>query len=311
MRFFYITILVAVFVFFTSIYYLFTPISINEEKVIEIKFGTSLTQAVKMLEEKDLVRSNEVFLIFSKLIHPEGIIAGTYYFTETTNMFNIINNISRGIYGKDLIKLTIPEGFTNTDVIERILKMFPHMDKTKLQSLFIDKEGYIFPETYFFDTNINEENLYNNINDWSKVKIEDIIDPLKLESKEAEKILIIASLIETEGKTKDERYMISGIIQNRLKINMPLQLDATLKYITGKGSSQLTLADLKINSPYNTYTNTGLPPKPIANPGKESMLAAMNPKENDYFYYLHGSDGKIHYAKTFAEHVSNKNKYLK
>jgi len=118
-------------------------------------------------------------------------------------------------------------------------------------------------------------------------------------------------LVESEGRTKDERSMIAAIINNRLAINMPLQLDATLTYVTGRGSSELTKTDLKMDSPYNTYVYRGLPPTPISNPGKESINAVLDPLPNDYLFYLHDNKGNIYYAKTFEEHVINKNKYLR
>jgi len=134
-------------------------------------------------------------------------------------------------------------------------------------------------------------------------------------------LIILASLIEREMKTGDERPIVAGIILNRLNAGMPLQIDATVQYAVASarcGSEiiscawwePLASADLVINSPYNTYENTGLPPTPIANPGLSAIKAAYNPSTTDYLYYIHDSSGTIHYATTLEEQDANIKKYL-
>jgi UPF0755 protein len=105
--------------------------------------------------------------------------------------------------------------------------------------------------------------------------------------------------------------IIAGIVKKRLELGMPLQVDATLEYERGKGSSDLTIKDLQADSPYNTYTNKGLPPTPISNPGTVALLAALHPKQTPYLYYLTDAKGNFHYAKTFEEHKRNKALYLR
>ena len=131
-----------------------------------------------------------------------------------------------------------------------------------------------------------------------------------LSDNELNKIVTMASLIEKEAGNNEEMPFISGILSNRLKKNMPLQVDASFIYLLGKKSSDLTKDDLKIDSPYNTYVNKGLPPGPINNPGMNAILASLNPAKTPYYFYLHDKDGIIHYAKTFEEHKINKRKYL-
>jgi len=120
----------------------------------------------------------------------------------------------------------------------------------------------------------------------------------------------MASIIEKESLNGDERQIVSGILWKRISLGMPLQVDATFLYINGKASAELTKDDLNIDSPYNTYRNKGLPPGPINNPGLDAIVAALYPKDSPYLYYLHDKKGKVHYAKTFNEHVANKRKYL-
>ena len=121
----------------------------------------------------------------------------------------------------------------------------------------------------------------------------------------------MASLIEEETRTQEERPTVAGILWKRLDIDMPLQVDATFSYINGKNTFELTLDDIADDtSPYNTYAHKGLPPGPISNPGLDSIVAALYPKENPYLYYLADLSGTTHYSRTFDEHKEKKFRYL-
>ena len=124
-------------------------------------------------------------------------------------------------------------------------------------------------------------------------------------------IIKLASIVEEEARTTESRKVVAGILWKRLALNMPLQVDSSFKYINGKGTAELTLADLKIDSPYNSYLYKGLPPTPIANPGLDSILATVTPTKTDYLYFLTDKEGDMHYARTYAEHLQNKELYLK
>lgn len=294
------------------VYFFFNSINLGDQNItVELPYGTSITKSANILEDAGVIRSSEAYLILSKIISSDGIIAGSYSFTGKINIFNVLYNTSRGIYGREQTKLTIPEGFTVNQVIKRIENLFPNIDMQIINQNLLSKEGYIFPETYFFDKDVNADYLISYLTKESDKKLQKILGTNDIYTPKIREKIIIASLLESEGKTKEERHMIAGIINNRIEKDMPLQLDATVTYLTGRASSELTLLDLKINSPYNTYLYKGLPEGPISNPGEESIFAAMNPTENGFLYYLHAPDGKIYYAKTYADHLKNKNKYLK
>ena len=123
--------------------------------------------------------------------------------------------------------------------------------------------------------------------------------------------IIIASMIEKEAMVGDERTIISGVINNRLKINMSLQIDATVLYALGQHKEVVLYRDLDINSPYNTYLNPGLPAGPIASPGQAAIAAALNPQKHDYLYYVATGDGRHYFANTYEEHLQAKAKYIK
>lgn len=124
-------------------------------------------------------------------------------------------------------------------------------------------------------------------------------------------IITLASIIEEEAIKEEDRKIVSGILQTRLKIGMALQVDATFAYINGKNTYALTHDDLRKDSPYNLYTNVGLPPTPISNPGIESIKAVLEPINTDYLYFLSDLNGNVYYAKNFDEHQANREKYLR
>jgi len=124
-------------------------------------------------------------------------------------------------------------------------------------------------------------------------------------------IITMASILEGEAKTTADREIVAGILWKRLTLGMPLQVDSTFMYINGKNTYQLSAADLKIDSPYNTYIYTGLPPTPIDNPGLDSITSAITPTTTNYLYFFSGRDGTMHYAVTYADHLKNIAKYGK
>ena len=124
-------------------------------------------------------------------------------------------------------------------------------------------------------------------------------------------VVTIASLVEREAKADDERPLMAGVYYNRLRLGMPLEVDATIEYVFSSHHDVITRNDLKIDSPYNTYRYAGLPPTPIANPGKASLDAAFAPKASDFLYYVYKGDGHSAFARTLGEHNANVSRYLK
>jgi UPF0755 protein len=167
-------------------------------------------------------------------------------------------------------------------------------------------EGYLFPDTYrVWKDQLPLGLVLKQLQNFKK-QTENFSDQAKLQGRTLHETVILASLLEKEGRTPEERRMIAGIIMNRLKNNMRLQIDATVNFATGKSNARSTFEDLEFDSPYNTYKYKGLPPGPICNPGKDSLEAALNPTPNDYFYYLHDASGKIYYARNIEEHKQNR-----
>lgn len=179
-------------------------------------------------------------------------------------------------------------------------------------------EGYIFPDTYMVPKNATFDTVYSIIKNNSKFV--EALQNIKKKSKLTEKeVLILASLVEREARLPSTREKIAGIILKRYLADWPLQIDATVQYILGYQPNEkswwkkyLTEEDLKIDSPYNTYKNKGLPPDPICSPSLSSIEAVINANSSTpYWYYITDNNGVMHYAVTLEEHESNVQKYLR
>lgn len=279
---------------------------------INIKSGSSLKSLSNTFKEKHLVNSAILLRVLVTLLGGErNVESGNYMFDQPLGIYEVASRIARGNHGVATTKVTIPEGL-NTFEIAKILKAnLPGFDQTSFLKSTSIEEGYLFPDTYFFAPSAAVEEVILKMEDNFSTRT----GPLKIESAKNdhsfEDIIIMASILEKEVRTPESRAIVSGILWKRLQIGMPLQVDATLGYVTGRGSAQLTADDLSLTNPYNSYRNKGLPPGPISNPGLEAVEAAMNPKASPYLYYLSDNNGVIHYGVTFEEHKANKARYLK
>lgn len=269
-------------------------------KVVRIEEGLSLSQIAGKLKSAGIVKFGWPLSFIIKTFNKEkNAQFGDYIFESPISAFGVAKKIIGGGFGVDKIKVTVPEGSTLKDIAE-IFGSFENFNKDDFLTTAENLEGYFFPDTYFFSPYADTGEIIKEMKDNFKNKAGDI----------DRKVVIMASLIEKEAANKSDRRIISGILWKRLDIGMPLQVDAIFPYIIGKKSSELTLEDLKIDSPYNTYLYKGLPPRPIGNPGLGAIEAALNPVDSSYFYYLSDKEGNTHYAASFEEHKINKRKYL-
>jgi UPF0755 protein len=216
--------------------------------------------------------------------------------------------IVNGEVNENYIKVTIPEGWDIKKIQEKLIESEVINKDNKI---LIDNEGYLFPDTYYFYKNSSLDVVIQKMKDNFNSKIDDgLIKEIENQGKTLYDVLKMASILEREVVSDDDRVIVSGIFWKRIKLGMPLQADITIAYILGIDKWKYSSEDIKINSPYNTYTNLGLPPTPICNPGLSAIRAAIYPKQTDYLYFLSAPDGTTIYAKTLEEHNRNKAKYL-
>jgi UPF0755 protein len=292
---------------------------------VDIPHGTSRWGIAGILRGNDIIRNRIAFALFSDWHFRRALQAGEYLFDQPLDSRQVFWKVSHGQIFVHVV--TVPEGWTMFDIADEldrqgicsradfvaaahdtaaIADLAPHA-----RSL----EGFLFPSTYEFtrratclqiaDTMVKE---FRSV--WNE------IDSLGATAPPAERtpveIVTLASLVERETPQKDERPLVAGVFSNRLKIGDPLQCDPTVQYaiaLQGRHEQDVKPADLQIDSPYNTYTHRGLPPGPIANPGKASLEAALAPAQTDYLYFVANDQGGHFFSRTLAEHNRNVARY--
>lgn len=297
----------------------------RETKIFVVQKGESIRQVARRLEGEKLIRSKLAFFLLMKSQGAEkNIQAGTFRLSASMPAEKILEELAHGTLD---IWVTIIEGWRNEEIAALLEKELGLSPEEFLKAAEI---GQMFPDTYAFpkeaSTGTVTKMMADNFNRKFNQELKVALETQGLTEKEG---IVLASIVEREAKYDEDRPMVAGILLNRLNEGMPLQADATVQYAVatvncppageaGQLSTvncewwpkNLTKDDLKIDSPYNTYLNVGLPPTPIANPGLAALKAASQPTKTDYLYYLSDQDGRMHYAKTLEEHNENIRKYL-
>ena len=305
-----ILIIVGFFILFATYFLVPSLKTFPKETTIRIEDGTSVTAAGVMLEKAGYIKSESIFSFFVSLYgRKNGIIAGDYYFEKPLGIPDIARRMTRGEYALITKKVTIPEGLTVFQVADLFKDDFSLFDEQGFVAAA--PEGYLFPDTYFFLPNADTDTVIEKMKTNFDIQIESLASEFASSTKSMEDVIIMASILEEEGKDAQGKGIISDILWRRIKIGMPLQVDAAFNYVNGKHTYTLTSEDLFDESPYNTYRNLGLPPTPISNPGRESILAALNPISNNFLYFLSDLEGNLYYAKDFEGHQRNREKYLR
>jgi UPF0755 protein len=287
------------------------PSDFPDRQIISIEKNTGLTHNAKLLARNNIIRSQFWYKVFVVLFGGHrNIKVGDYLFDEPQSAIRVAYRTVHGVYGLPKIKVTLPEGTTAEEMAWILLKNIPGFNAPAFTSIATEHEGYLFPDTYFFYEGIDPDTVLDTLRSTFDEKIAPLQEEIKKSGHSLKEVITMASIVEREAATSTDRRIIAGILWKRMEIKMPLQIDAAFYYLLGKGSSQLTLDDLKLDSPYNTYTQLGLPPTPIANPGLAAIRDTLNPTESKYFYYLSDEHGITHYAETFEDHVENKRKHL-
>lgn len=278
---------------------------------IAIPKGTTLGGTADKLLAGGYIRSEFSFKVFVFLFGgSRAVTAGDYFFENPQSVIPIAWRMVHGSYGLKVLRVTIPEGTTIFQVADIFKKRFSLFDA----KVFLEqaKEGYMFPDTYFFLPNVTAEDVISRMTENFNEQTHSLQADMLLSGHSLNDIVTMASIIEEEANDLEAQKIISGILWKRISIKMPLQVDATFAYyVNGKNSYTLSKTDLKTDSPYNTYTNKGLPPGPISSPGIQALKAAISPIKTDYLYFLSDLKGKMYYAKDFAGHQKNRELYLR
>lgn len=301
----------------------------DEEATITIHPGASLVNTAQTLEDKGIIRNQLWFrFIGSRNNLDTSIRPGTYQIPIDTDIFTIYQIFQQGEPDEQIL-VTIPEGYTiyrmanrfeesglfTKDEFLEALDEYKYQNNMEIENeddLFFPLEGYLFPDTYSF----NERQTAIEVIDIMVKRMDNVFEEEYSDITEEKglskhEILTIASLIERETSFNEESAKISGVIYNRLDINQLLQIDASVIYGVGEGRKHLSTVlyrDLESESPFNTYKFNGIPPGPIASPGRNSIMSALNPENHNYYYYVLGENGHV-FAETYNEHLKNVDAY--
>jgi UPF0755 protein len=308
--------------FFLSIFFLIVvlvayhiiagaPSNFPLRAMVKIEKGETLSGVAERFSGESLIKYPFVFELFVRLFGgQDGVKAGTYYFPNHLSSAGVALRLVRGDLGVAPVRVTLPEGVTVREMADIFAESLPGFDKAAFIAYAGEKEGYLFPDTYFFLPTADAHEVADVLMATFGQKIQDLQGDIDKSDRSLADIVTMASLIEREASKPEDRRVIAGLLWKRVDEKMPLQVDAVFPFILGKHTFQLTLDDLQVDSPYNTYRYPGLPAGPIGNPGMDALTAAVNPQASPYWFYLSDLKGTIHYAVDFDGHKRNKTRYL-
>lgn len=285
------------------------------QSTIEIERGESVSDIASKLEKEGIIDNGKLFIMLAKISGIEKKLkSGKYLLSMNMNEYDALMKIYRG---KVLLKrLVIPEGFTMYQIAGRVSSI-TGADSTLFIAACRDRnllikhgisgkncEGYLFPETYFIADDMKPEEIADMMITRFESEFPDSVFYRNRSSFTRTEYVILASMIEKEAMVDYEKPLIAGVYYNRLAKGMLLQCCATVFYAQGRIGGKLLYKDLEFVSPYNTYRHEGLPPGPISNPGRASILAALYPEKTDFMFYVSNGDGTHTFSKTYRQHIN-------
>lgn len=317
-------IITGIIVFLGYLYFLFLPWDLPEnpqQVVVTIKRGMTPNMIAALLKERGVIRGENYFLWSAKLLGvTRKLQAGNYFFENRLTNYDILKKLSKG----DVMttRMTFPEGIRAVKMAGMVQAELG-IDSTYFMGLVSDTlfchslgvsadnlEGYLYPDTYvFYLEPTPEEIIEKMVNRFHEVFTDSLKERADISGMSVHEVVTLASIVEGEAAIASERAVIAALYLNRLKHRMLLQADPTIQYIITDGPRRLLDNDLQIDSPYNTYIHSGLPPGPVNNPGIQCMLAVLYPDPVDYLYMVANGDGSHTFSYTMQEHLEAKRRF--
>ena len=307
----------------------------GEAKMFTVNKGESVREIASNLKKQGFISDPNAFIFYTFILGKYSKVqAGDYLLSSQMSVSRIVNAFVGGETAKET--LTILEGWNLNDIADylqskniaglfgltgtptkketnkNVNELAEKFDFLKDKPEGLSLEGYLFPDTYYVDKSDTAETFIEKaLSNFNDKLTPDLRNEIKRQNKTIFEIVTMASMIEKEVKTPEDKKIVSGILWKRIQNKMGLQVDSTVLYATGKENSKVYIKNTQFDSPYNTYKYRGLPLGPICNPGRDSIIAAIYPTETNYLYYLSTPEGKTIFSKTLEEHNYNKAKYLK
>lgn len=303
-------------------YVIWAPISFQSPKTVVISKGRSFAAAAEILRDSGIISNTFVFRVVGKVFGIQTVKAGKYTFDNGVSTLELMRDLQTGRNATSFF-VTIPEGYRARQ-IARALRRDVGIDTAKFMALCAKAgefdlpgragslEGYLFPDTYDFPWHEDERVILSRmVNQYRRFFADSLVRRAAALKLTVNEVMTIASIVEGEAVRDDERPIIAGLYYNRLKKKMRLEADPTIQYAIPDGPRRLTYNDLQLESPYNTYRKAGLPPGPINNPGRASILAALYPAKHNYLFFVADGNGGHVFARTYDEHMKNVRAYRK
>jgi len=296
----------------------------SSPKFITVSKGQSFSSLADSLSDKGIITSSTTFKLAGRILGvTQKMRVGKYSFVTGVTNLEILEDIEGGL---STINSTVAlrEG-VRTRIFARILKRHIGIDSARFMKAYFDTsligiyphnahsiEGYLMPDTYsFFWQDDEREIIQRMITEFREFFVDSLQQRMRSLGYDLNDVMTMASIVEGEAVHDDERPIIAGVYYNRLKRRMRLQADPTVWFVVSDTSKRLTKNSLKVNSPYNTYLNYGLPPGPISNPGRQSILAALYPAKHNFVYFVADNNGRHRFARNYDEHQKNVRLYRK
>lgn len=305
----------------------------DDEVIFSIFEGEGVNEIAGNLHEGELIISKFWFGVYVYLDRSQSnFIAGNYLLKPNLNIREVVSILTAGNTTPENI-ITVIEGWNTREIADYLHEngiverndFLTLADATDSRTVVTDKtfdflldkpfdkglEGYLFPDTYrIYEDSSSSEIIERMLDNFGQKFTDEMKQAAEDKGRSIFEIITLASILEKEVRTDEDRKIASGIFYDRIANGVALQSDATVNYVTGKQMLQPSLDDLEVDNKYNTYKYRGLPPGPISNPSLSAINAALYPADTDYFYFLTKPDGSTVFSKTYEEHLENKRKYL-
>jgi UPF0755 protein len=270
--------------------FILPPRNFPTNLVIDIPTGSTTSQIADLLYQNKIIRSTKIFeLVVLRQEVAEHLKAGFYQFEKPLIIGQVVRRLTEGLFANNPVKFTVPEGLSVEQLAVLTEQNFSGINQTSFLLAASSSAGFLFPDTYLLPSQLKSEQLVKLMRANFDERIEELKPKINQAGHSLEKNIKMAALVEEEAKTKIDRRIIAGILWKRFDVEMKLEVDVAT----------------------STYQTVGFPPTPIVSPGLESIEAALSPEITPYWFYLSDKQGKMHYARTFAEHQNNIARYLK
>ncbi|RST96009.1 aminodeoxychorismate lyase [Vagococcus bubulae] len=319
------------------------PLDSHNQKLVQVEIpqGSSSKQIGQILEKNKIIKSGLVFSYYVKMNNKANFQAGYYQMSPSMTLEAITDSLEEGGTDEPVsladAKITIPEGYSvdqiaelfsketklpkddflkvmkDEDFFNELAEKYPELlsSAKEAKDVRYRLEGYLYPATYYYYKDVPIKDMVTQMVDKTNQVLAPYYDQIKEKKMSVQEVLTLASLVEKEGVTPEDRRKIAQVFLNRLAIDMPIQSDISILYAMDEHKVHLSEKDTQIDSPYNLYINKGTGPGPFNNPSQQAIESVLNPEATDALYFLADvSTGKVYYAKTYDEHLANKKEYI-